>query len=597
MNRRKLVIIAVSLVFYAVTFFVKEPLLYIVTYLVAGHMTLIQSARNIVHGQIFDENFLMAVASIGALVLGEYSEGIAVMIFYNIGEFFEDYAVNRSRRSIKDLLELAPTTANRITPGGTVEEIDPYDIAVGDRLLVKAGEKIPTDGIVIEGSASVDMSPLTGEPVPVDIGEGEEILSGCIDMTGAITVEATHLFEDATVSKILEMVENASSKKASTEKFITVFAKYYTPIVVFGAVALALIPPLCFGQEFSEWIYRALMFLVISCPCALVISVPLSFFGGIGACSGRGILVKGSNYLQMLASCDAFLFDKTGTLTTGKFEVKSVTGEKTLSYAAAIESYSSHPIAKSVADAYNGDKLPVSDVTEIPGKGLKGICEGKELLAGNRRFLEESGVKGDFGEGTVYVALDGELLGGIVIGDRIKDGAAEMIAGLKKAGVKRLVMMTGDKEDNAQAVAGALGLDSWHSGLLPADKVSFAEEEIERNKVTCFIGDGINDAPVLARADVGISMGGSGFAAAIEASDMVIMDDDLRKVPLAIRIARKTVAIAKENIVFALSVKVILLVLGAFGLINMWIAVFGDVGVAIIAILNSMRVLAGRYAP
>ncbi len=597
MNRRKLAVLIISAVMFAIALFVREPVMYIITSLVAGHMTLINSVRNIFHGQIFDENFLMSVASIGALILGEYPEAIAVMVFYNLGEFFEDYAVNRSRKSISHLLELAPTTANRIKEDGSIEEIDPYDIAVGDRLLVRAGEKIPTDGRVVEGSASIDTSPLTGEPVPADVYEGEKVLSGSISLTGAIVVEAEQLFENATVSKILEMVENASSRKAPAEKFITTFAKYYTPAVVFGAAALALIPSLCFGGDLSTWIYRALTFLVISCPCALVISVPLSFFGGIGACSARGILVKGSNYLQLLAKTDTFILDKTGTLTSGRFEVRSVEGEATLRYAAAIERYSNHPVARSVSEAYRGELPEVTEVSEVPGKGIRGLCEGKVLLAGNRRLMEEEGIEDIRGSGTVLIALDGDYLGSVTIGDSIREEAAEAVEKLRSAGARRVLMMTGDEEETAAKVASELGLDGCYSRLLPQDKVSRTEEVLSEGGVTCFVGDGINDAPVLARADVGISMGGSGFASAIEASDVVIMDDDLRKIPLAVRIAGKTLAIARENIVFALAVKGVLLALGAFGLINMWLAVFGDVGVAMIAILNSMRVMAGRYNP
>ena len=553
--------------------------------------------KNISHGQIFDENFLMAIATVGAIALGEYDEAVAVMLFYQIGEFFEDYAVDKSRKSVAALMDIRPDFAV-VLKDGKEETVDPYDVNIGDTVLVKPGEKIPLDGTVIEGNSSVDTSSLTGEALPKDVEAGDEVISGCINLSGVIKIKVTSMFEESTVSKILEMVENASSRKAPVENFITKFAKYYTPVVVFSAVALAIIPPLVIADAtFSTWIYRALLFLVVSCPCALVISIPMSFFSGIGAASARGVLVKGGNYLQILSKVNTVIFDKTGTLTTGKFKVDKVYGDnpdELLALAAACEQYSNHPIAVSIKEAYKGDIYTADDVQEIAGRGIKATIDGKEVYAGNAKLMHElniSNLPEVTGTTLVHLAYSDKYLGYISVTDTIKEDTVDGLKALKEIGVTDLVMLTGDNRETAEVVAEQTGITEVHANLLPENKVEIAEQIIDKGRITAFVGDGVNDAPVLARVDAGIAMGGLGSAAAMEAADVVIMDDNPKKISLAIRIGRKTVRLAKENIWFALIVKLLVLVLGALGLVNMWAAVFADVGVAVIAIANSMRAL------
>ena len=603
-KKKKLICIIVAAVLLAAGIIIKHTIggpavivLLIPAYVIVGYGPIIKAAKNISHGQIFDENFLMAIATVGAIALGEYDEAVAVMLFYQIGEFFEDYAVDKSRKSVAALMDIRPDFAV-VLKDDREETVDPYDVNIGDIVLVKPGEKIPLDGTVIEGNSSIDTSSLTGEALPKDVEAGDEVISGCINLSGVIKIKVTSMFEESTVSKILEMVENASSRKAPVENFITKFAKYYTPVVVFSAVALAIIPPLVIADAtFSTWIYRALLFLVVSCPCALVISIPMSFFSGIGAASARGVLVKGGNYLQILSKVNTVIFDKTGTLTTGKFKVDKICGDnpdELLALAAACEQYSNHPIAVSIKEAYKGDIYTADDVQEIAGRGIKAVIDGKEVYAGNAKLMHElniSNLPEVTGTTLVHLAYSDKYLGYISVTDTIKEDTAEGLKALKDIGVTDLVMLTGDNRETAEKVAEQAGITEVHANLLPENKVEIAEQIIDKGRITAFVGDGVNDAPVLARVDAGIAMGGLGSAAAMEAADVVIMDDNPKKISLAIRIGRKTVRLAKENIWFALIVKLLVLVLGALGLVNMWAAVFADVGVAVIAIANSMRAL------
>lgn len=578
--------------------------LFLIPYLIVGCDTLWKALRGCLRGQIFDEDFLMAIASIGALIIGEYPEAVAVMLFNQIGVLFESYAVGKSRKSIAALMDIRPDYAN-LEKNGEILEVFPEEVAVGDYIIVQPGEKIPLDGIIEKGITTVDTAALTGESVPRELSTGDEVISGTINLTGSIRVRVTKIFEESTVSKILELVENAGSKKAKAENFISKFSRYYTPSVVSAALLLAVIPPL-FDGAWSMWIYRALTFLVISCPCALVISVPLTFFGGIGGASKCGILIKGGNYIEALSRCETVVFDKTGTLTKGTFAITAIhpeahTDETTvLKYAAIAESNSNHPIAKSILEHF-GEEIPhtqLSKITEFAGKGISvSTEEGVEILVGNEKLMNDKNIAfqtiSEIGT-VVYVALDKKFLGSIVISDEIKHTASEAIQNLREIGIRKTVMLTGDSEKTGTAVAKALGIDEVCSELLPADKVYHTEmllQEKNPKKTLAFVGDGINDAPVLSRADIGISMGAIGSDAAIEASDIVLMDDDPKKIALAIRIAKRTLAIAYQNIIFALGVKGLVLLLGAFGLVGMWWAVFADVGVSVIAILNAMRVL------
>lgn len=579
---------------------------FLVPYLVIGWDIVYKAVRGIVNGQVFDENFLMTIATFGAFGVGEYSEAVAVMLFYQVGELFQSYAVSRSRQSIADLMDICPEYAN-LEKDGELVQADPDDVEIGDIIVIKPGERVPLDGRVISGESMVDTSALTGESVPRRVETGSEIISGCINESGVLRVEVTKEFDDSTVARILELVENASSKKAQVENFITRFARYYTPVVVAAAALLAVVPPLALGAGFGPWIQRACIFLVISCPCALVISVPLSFFGGIGAASRNGVLVKGSNYLEALAQMDTIVFDKTGTLTKGEFKVTEIrpsgmSGEELLRLAALAEHYSNHPISLSIRDAYEkaGGRMNLSSIgknEEISGHGVRTEIDGSVVLAGNGRLMEAEEIAYEPCEsiGTVvYLARDGVFAGTIVISDTVKEHAAQAIRDLKQAGVKRTVMLTGDRKAVGEAVAEKLGLDEVFTELLPADKVEQVEcllaGQAEGRKLA-FVGDGINDAPVLTRADIGIAMGSMGADAAIEAADVVLMDDDPARISVVVRISRKTLSIVKQNIVFALGVKALVLGLGAFGMANMWEAVFADVGVSVIAILNAMRAL------
>lgn len=583
--------------------------LFLIPYFVIGYDILKKALKGIINRQVFDENFLMAVATVGAIILGEYTEGIAVMLFYQIGELFQSYAVGKSRKSISDLMDIRPDYAN-IEQDGKVVKVEPDEVETGTVIVVQPGEKIPIDGIIIEGSATLNTSALTGESLPREVMAGDEVISGCINMTGVLLIQTTKEFGESTVSKILDLVENSSSKKSKSENFITKFAKYYTPAVCYGAAALAILPPLvrmlCLGYSpmFGQWIYRALTFLVISCPCALVISIPLSFFAGIGGASKEGVLVKGSNYLETLSQAKYVVFDKTGTMTQGVFEVSGIhhnrmEDEKLLEYAALAESYSSHPISKSILRAYGKevDLSRVDNVQEIGGNGITAVIDGKEVAAGNAKLMKRLGIeyKDCHHVGTiVHLAIDGIYAGHILISDRIKPHAKEAITALKKCGVKKTIMLTGDAENVARQVAGELGINEVYSELLPADKVAKVEELIEQKgdkEKLAFVGDGINDAPVLARADIGIAMGALGSDAAIEAADIVLMDDDPIKIAKAIKIARKCIRIVNENIYFAIGIKILCLVLGAVGIVNMWLAIFADVGVMVIAVLNAIRVL------
>lgn len=576
---------------------------YVIPYLIIGYDIILKAARNISHGQVFDENFLMMLATFGAFGVREFSEAVAVMLFYQIGELFQGYAVGRSRQSITDMMDICPEYAN-VEDGGKLVQVDPDDVETGTIITIKPGERIPLDGVVTEGESMIDTAALTGESVPRSAKAGDEVISGCVNGSGTLKVRTTKEFDDSTVSKILELVENASSKKAKVENFITRFARYYTPFVTIAAVLLAFLPPL-FAGTWAEWIQRACIFLVISCPCALVISVPLGFFGGIGAASRLGVLVKGSNYLEAVAEMTTIVFDKTGTLTKGEFRVaeilpaNDITEQMLLEMAALGESYSNHPIANSIKEAYAGevDMNRCEQAEEIAGHGIGILVDGKRTLIGNEKLMERENIayqKCQNAGTVVYVAQEGTFAGVIVISDQIKEGASDAIRQMKQVGVQRTVMLTGDRKEAAGAVAEELGLDEFHAELLPADKVSQVEEMLEKQsgkERLAFVGDGINDAPVLTRADVGIAMGSLGSDAAIEAADVVLMDDDIRKIAAVVRISRKTLRIVKQNIVFALAVKAVVLIMGAFGIANMWEAVFADVGVSVIAILNSMRAL------
>lgn len=578
--------------------------LYLVPYLIVGYDTLLKALRGCLHLQMFDEDFLMALATVGALIIGEYPEAVAVMLFNQIGVLFEQYAVGRSRKSIAALMDIRPDYAN-LEKDGTVVEVSPDEVAIGDIIVIKAGEKVPLDGIIEEGTTSVDTAALTGESLPRTLGAGDAIISGSINLSGHIRVRVTKIFEESTVSKILELVENASAKKAKAENFISKFARWYTPIVVGAALVLAVVPSL-FDGNWSEWLYRALTFLVISCPCALVISVPLSFFGGIGGASKCGILIKGGNYIEALARCETVVFDKTGTLTKGNFAVTAIhtangIDENTvIAYAALAESDSSHPIARSIREyAKNiSETETLAELTEISGRGILAVTKkGEKILVGSERLMQSEGItyipSADLGT-VIYVAVDNVYLGSIVIADAIKGNAKAAITSLKAVGIHRTVMLTGDSRLVGSTVARTLGIDEVHAELLPADKVAHTEALLEaksKHKTLAFVGDGINDAPVLSRADIGISMGAIGSDAAIEASDIVLMDDDPQKIATAIRIAKRTLTIVYQNIVFALGIKGLVLILGALGIANMWAAVFADVGVSVIAILNAMRVL------
>ena len=576
---------------------------YLVCYAVIGWDIVWKAITNILHGQVFDENFLMTIATIGALILGEHSEGVAVMLFYQVGEWFQSYAVSKSRRSITSLMDIRPDYAN-IEKDGKLIQVDPEDVQIGDTIIVKPGERVPLDGKIIKGSSTLDTSALTGESMPREVEAGMEVISGCINQTGILTIQTTKEFGESTVAKILDLVENASDKKGRMENFITRFARYYTPVVVFAALALAVLPPLVTGQAFSIWIYRALTFLVISCPCALVISIPLSFFGGIGGASKIGVLVKGSNYLEALAYTETVVFDKTGTLTKGSFAVTEIqangmTDEELLELAAYAEDYSNHPISLSIQKAYGKkiDNSRITDVQEIAGHGVQAVIDGMTVLAGNAKLMEREHIPYTASNaiGTVvYVAFDGRYAGCIVIADEIKADAPAAIKTLKAAGIRQTVMLTGDADAVGQDVARRLGLDRAYTELLPADKVDRVEELLAQksdNGMLAFVGDGINDAPVLARADVGIAMGALGSDAAIEAADVVLMTDEPSKIAAIMQIARKTIRISNENIVFALGVKFLVLILGAVGRANMWAAVFADVGVSVIAILNAIRAM------
>jgi len=576
---------------------------YLLCYAVIGWDIVWKAITNILHGQVFDENFLMTIATIGALILGEHSEGVAVMLFYQVGEWFQSYAVSKSRRSITSLMDIRPDYAN-IEKDGKLVQVDPEEVQIGDTIIVKPGERVPLDGTIIKGSSTLDTSALTGESMPREVEAGMEVISGCINQTGILTIQTTKEFGESTVAKILDLVENASDKKGRMENFITRFARYYTPAVVFAALALAILPPLVTGQAFSIWIYRALTFLVISCPCALVISIPLSFFGGIGGASKIGVLVKGSNYLEALAYTETVVFDKTGTLTKGSFAVTEIHAndmedEELLELAAYAEDYSNHPISLSIQKAYGRkiDNSRITDVKEIAGHGVQAIIDGMTVLAGNAKLMEREHIRytAPNAIGTVvYVAYDGRYAGCIVIADEVKADAPAAIKELKAAGIRRTVMLTGDADAVGQDVARRLGLDRAYTELLPADKVDRVEELLAQKSakgMLAFVGDGINDAPVLARADVGIAMGALGSDAAIEAADVVLMTDEPSKIATVMKIARKTIRISNQNIVFALGVKFLVLILGALGRANMWAAVFADVGVSVIAILNAIRAM------
>jgi len=608
-------------------------LLFMIPYIIVGWDIVYRAVRNISHGQVFDENFLMCIATFGALGVGEYSEAVAVMLFYQIGELFQGYAVGKSRQSISEMMDICPEYAN-IEEDGQLKQVDPDNVSVGDIIVIKAGERIPLDGVVVSGTSFVDTSALTGESVPRKVGEGSEIISGCVNGSGLLRVKTTKEFDDSTVAKILELVENASSKKAKVENFITKFAKYYTPFVVCAAVVLAALPPLVLGQPFGEWLKRACIFLVISCPCALVISVPLGFFGGIGAASRLGVLVKGSNYLEVLSEMKTIVFDKTGTLTKGEFVVskilpcENVSEAELLELAALAEGYSDHPVAGALKAAYMESRAEVvngtgengltcvdtdraaegkaalelsmervADTREIPGHGIEAVIDGKIVCAGNAKLMEKEGIWYETNPepGTVvYLAKEGLYLGSIVIADTVKPEAKRAISQLKQSGVSQTVMLTGDRKEVGEAVAAQLHIDQVYTDLLPGDKVEKVENllgQLGEKERLGFVGDGINDAPVLGRADIGIAMGSMGSDAAIEAADIVLMDDDIMKISAVMRIARKTLQIVKQNIVFALLVKAAVLILGALGMANMWEAVFADVGVSVIAILNSMRTL------
>lgn len=588
-------------------------IIFLLSYFIVGGDVVKEAVQNIINGQVFDENFLMTVATIGAFLVSENTEAVAVMLFYQVGELFQAYAVNKSRKSIADLMDIRPDYANLKDKDGKIEVVDPYDVKLGDIIVVKPGEKIPLDGVIVKGNASLDTSALTGESILRDVSVGENVISGSVSTDGMIEIKVEKEFEQSTVSKILELVENASDKKAQTEDFIKKFAKYYTPIVCILALVLAVLPPIVLSQEFSKWIYRALTFLVISCPCALVISVPLSFFGGLGGASSKGVLIKGSNYLEALAKCEVVVFDKTGTLTKGSFAVTGIEignvaqAEDVLKYAMFGEYFSSHPIAVSIKEYYykNGNisKDEIDEimkdaiVNEIPGHGTKVQINGKEILVGNKKLMELNKVtipKVNEENTIVYVAYDKEYVGCITIEDEIKESSKIAIQGLKKNGIKRTIMLTGDRKAIGKKVCDKLGIDECFAELLPEDKVNALEKVLDsksENTTVAYVGDGINDAPVLARADIGIAMGGLGSDAAIEAADIVLMDDNADSINKAIKVARKTMKIVKQNIVFAIGVKVLVLLLATTSLASMWWAVFADVGVAVIAILNALRAM------
>ena len=613
-RKLKLIIISAALFLFALIFPFEKVfsgkateilpiVIYLAAYLTVGRTVLFKAVRNIRNGQIFDENFLMCIATIGAVCLQDYKEAVAVMLFYQVGELFEDYAVGKSRESIAAMMDLRPDHANLIK-GDTVEEVDPEEVGPGDVILIKPGERVPLDGIVIEGESRLDTAALTGESVPRGVGPDDEIYSGSVNLSGLLHVQVTKAFGESTVSRILELVENASDKKSRSENFITRFAAVYTPAVVITAALLAVIPPLLFHGSWGTWINRALIFLVVSCPCALVISIPLSFFGGIGGASRKGILVKGSNYLEALADVRSIVFDKTGTLTNGTFTVTAVhpdiiSEDALLEYAACAEAFSSHPIAVSIKNAW-GKEIDLNRITsneEYSGKGLRSVVDGKNVLIGNMALMEENAVHAHecSHHGTIiHTAVDGLYAGHIVISDTLKPDAAEAIRSLKAQGIRRTIMLTGDKEDVAGSVAGQIGIDEFYADLLPQNKVEVLEKLLSESRTgekLAFVGDGINDAPVLTRADVGIAMGAMGSDAAIEAADIVLMNDKPSDIVKAIAIARKTLQIVRQNIIFALGVKLLVLILAAFGIANMWMAVFADVGVAFLAILNAMRCL------
>lgn len=608
--KKRLWRIIIGAIFYIVAYVINidinwiRPVLFLVSYIIVGGDVVLRALRNIIRGKVFDENFLMSIATIGAFFVGDFPEGVAVMLFYQVGELFQSYAVNKSRKSIASLMDIRPDYAN-VKKGDELIKVDPEEVQIGDIIVIKAGEKVPLDGTVIEGSSMIDTSALTGESVPREVEVGDNILSGCININGVITAEVTKEYGESTVSKILDLVENASSKKSNSEQFITRFARYYTPIVVIIAVIIAIIPPLLFeGATFSDWIYRALSFLVVSCPCALVISIPLSFFGGIGGASRKGILIKGSNYLEALAETEIVVFDKTGTLTKGVFNVQEihpegVSKEELLELTAYVESYSNHPISLSLKRAYGKDidNGRISDVEEISGHGVIAFVDQKKVMAGNIKLMKKMNIPYFDGEliGTVvHVALDNQYAGYIIIADEVKADSAKAIKDLKAANIKQTVMLTGDTKNVATKVAASLGLDKVYAELLPGDKVDKLEELFSQKSAKgklAFVGDGINDAPVLARADIGIAMGGLGSDAAIEAADIVIMTDEPSKIATAIKISQKTLKIAQQNMVFAIGVKILFLILSVFGISTMWEAVFADVGVTIIAILNSFRAL------
>lgn len=613
-KQKKMVIrLAVSAVFFVIAMSLEKKVSwawipFVLSYLAAGYDIPLRACRNLKNGQVFDENFLMTIATFGAFAIGSLEEAVAVMLFYQVGELFNDYVVNKSRKSITDLMDINPEYANLLRDGAE-EQVDPYEVEIGDTIIIRPGEKVPLDGIVLEGSSTLDTKALTGESMPEEVNAGQNIVSGSINLTGVLKVQTTKLFDDSTVAKILELVENASSRKAKAEAFITRFARVYTPAVVILAALLAVLPPLALGGTWSTWVYRACSFLVVSCPCALVISVPLSFFGGLGAASRQGILMKGSNYLEAMGSLDTAVFDKTGTLTTGKFEVTDVAPvhgnrEELLELAALGEYNSNHPIALSVKKAYGkeADTSRIGEVEEISGHGIHAqiLKDGvwKNLYIGNQKLMDSQKVKVDTPAAvlgtTLYLTEEDTYLGCIVISDSVRPDVPAMLAGLKKQGVNKLVMLTGDKEEVGKKVAESIGITHVFGNLLPGDKVAKVEQllkEKPEGKTLAFVGDGINDAPVLARADVGIAMGGIGSDAAVEAADVVIMDDEPSKIVDAICIARKTVGIVKQNIIFAIAVKILVLVLVALGYVGMWAAVFGDVGVSVLAILNAIRAL------
>ena len=580
-----------------------NSIIFIVAYLIIGYDILLKALRNIKRGKVFDENFLMSVATVGALCIGNLPEAVSVMLFYQVGELFQSYAVNKSRKSVASLMDIRPDYANVIRNDKHIK-VDPNEVNIEEIILIKPGEKIPLDGVIVEGSSMLNTLALTGESVPRRVEKWDEVLSGCINNESVLKVKVTKKFGESTVSKILDLVENASSRKSNSEAFITKFAKYYTPIVCGIALVLAVLPPIILNQEFNTWIYRALSFLVVSCPCALVVSIPLSFFGGIGASSSVGVLVKGSNYLEALSNIEIVVCDKTGTLTEGVFKVQkinaiSMSDEELLKYAAHAESFSNHPIAMSLKEAYHKkiDSKKVTDTKEISGKGVEAKVDGKKVLVGNDKLMKEENIKYDKCDdiGTiVYVIVDNKYSGYIVISDKIKDDSYEAVKGLKANNVKKLVMLTGDKKDISKVVSEELKLDEYHSELLPQDKVKCVEKlmlEKSKDGKLLFVGDGINDAPVLALSDIGVAMGGLGSDAAIEAADVVVMTDEVSKISKAISISRKTMRIVKENIIFAITVKIAVLVLSALGIATMWSAVFADVGVSVIAILNALRIL------